>query len=280
MKVLDGKIVSKELRLHFKSQVKELKGDRGRAPGLAVVIVGEDPASKVYVANKIKACAEVGIKSFEYKEPATITPARLKERIEGLNEHPEVDGILVQLPLPEGLNSDEVLSWISPLKDADCLTAENLGLLWTGRPRTKPCTPAGVMEILKFYDIDVTGKRAAVVGRSQIVGKPMSLLLLEANATVTTCHSRTKNIREILQESDIVVAAAGRPLLFGKEDFKKGAVVIDVGIHRDQGKLCGDVRYDELEGHASAATPVPGGVGPMTITMLLANTIKLMELRK
>lgn len=279
MKVLDGKIVSKELRLHFKSHVKELKGKRGRAPGLAVVIVGDDPASKVYVANKIKACVEVGIKSFEYKEPATITAEKLKERIESLNAHPEVDGILVQLPLPEGLNSEEVLSWISPLKDADCLTAENLGLLWTGRPRTKPCTPAGVMEILKFYDISVSGMKAAVVGRSQIVGKPMSLMLLEANATVTTCHSKTKNIREILKDSDIVVAAAGRPLLFGKEDFKKGAVVIDVGIHRDQGKLCGDVRFDELEGHVAAATPVPGGVGPMTITMLLANTIALMEQR-
>lgn len=275
VKILNGKVVSKHLRGQFKEEVKELAEKRGRPPGLAVVIVGEDPASQIYVAHKIKSCQEVGIQSFEFKEPANITSQNLKKRIQELNQREEVDGILVQLPLPVHLNSEEVLSWIDPRKDADCLTAENLGLLWTGRPRTTPCTPAGVMEILKYYEIDPQGMRAAVVGRSQIVGKPMSLLLTDANATVTVCHSRTKNMREILKSSELVVVAAGKPLFLGKEDFAKGAVVIDVGIHRNEGKLCGDVRFNELEGHVTAATPVPGGVGPMTITMLLKNTIAL-----
>ncbi len=275
MKILDGKAVSKHLRAQFKSEIQTLKAKQGRPPGLAVVIVGEDPASQIYVGAKVKACGEVGIKSFEYKEPSSISKEKLKARIEELNQHPEVDGILVQLPLPESLPTEEVLSWIDPRKDADCLTAENLGLLWTGRPRTKPCTPSGVMEILKFYDINPSGMKAAVVGRSQIVGKPMSLLLSDANATVTLCHSKTKNMSEILRGCDLVVVAAGRPLLIGKSDVKAGAVVIDVGIHRDHGKVFGDVRFDELKGHALAATPVPGGVGPMTITMLLKNTIDL-----
>lgn len=275
VKILDGKVVSKHLRAQFKAEAKELTEKNGRPPGLAVVIVGEDPASQIYVAHKIKACAEVGIQSFEFKEAADIRSQDLKKRIDELNRHEDVDGILVQLPLPGHLNSDEVLSWIDPRKDADCLTAENLGLLWTGRPRTTPCTPAGVMEILKYYGIDPQGMRAAVVGRSQIVGKPMGHLLTEANATVTLCHSKTKNMQEILKASDLVVAAAGRPLLLGKEDFKPGAVVVDVGIHRHQGKICGDVRFDELEGHVAAATPVPGGVGPMTITMLMKNTLTL-----
>ncbi|NCN95276.1 MAG: bifunctional methylenetetrahydrofolate dehydrogenase/methenyltetrahydrofolate cyclohydrolase FolD [Bdellovibrionales bacterium] len=275
MKVLDGKVVSKHLRVQLKAQIAEAQSERGRPPGLAVILVGEDPASQVYVGGKIKACKEVGIRSFEFRESASISKEALKKRIEGLNADPEVDGILVQLPLPKNLDAKEVLSWISPLKDADCLTPENLGLLWAGHPRTKPCTPAGVMEILKYYEIPVSGARATVVGRSEIVGKPMSLMLLEANATVTTCHSKTINMREILLESDIVVAAAGRPLLLGKEDFKKDAVIVDVGMHRDQGKLCGDVRFNELEGHVAAATPVPGGVGPMTITMLLINTFTL-----
>lgn len=277
MKVLSGKEVSRHLREQLKKEATILAKRLGRAPGLAVVLVGEDPASRVYVANKIKACGNVGIKSFEFREASTIQPEVLKKRIEELNNHNEIDGILVQLPLPSHLKSEEVLSWVAPHKDADCLTHENLGLLWVGRPRTQPCTPSGVMEILKHYNISVEGAQAAVVGRSQIVGKPMAHLLTEANATVTLCHSKTKNLREILRASDVVVVAAGRPLLFGREDFKKGAVVIDVGIHRDQGKVCGDVRFDELEGHVSAASPVPGGVGPMTITMLLQNTIKLAE---
>ncbi len=277
VKILDGKVVSKHLRSQFKAQIEEFSPKAGRPPGLAVVLVGEDPASQVYVSNKIKACGEVGVKSIEFKELETISAEKLKNRIDELNQREDVDGILVQLPLPEHLNADEVLSWIDPKKDADCLTAENLGLLWTGKPRTKPCTPSGVMEILKYYGIETSGVQAAVVGRSQIVGKPMSLLLTDANATVTLCHSKTENIREILKEMDLVVVAAGRPLLFGKEDFKEGSVIVDVGIHRDQGKLCGDVRFDELKGHAKAATPVPGGVGPMTITMLLKNTIDLWQ---
>lgn len=278
VKVLDGKLVSKHLRNQIRAQVAEFKEQGKRPPGLAVIIVGDDPASQVYVRHKIKACKEVGIESFEYQAPATLTREDLKKKIEEFNQNEAIDGILVQLPLPEHLSSDEVLTWVDPMKDADCLTAENLGLLWAGRPRTKPCTPSGVMEILKYYEIPIQGARAAVVGRSEIVGKPMGLMLLQGDATVTMCHSKTLNLRQILLESDVVVVAAGRPLLLGREDFKKDSVVIDVGIHRDQGKLCGDVRFDELEGQVAAATPVPGGVGPMTITMLLSNTLDLYRL--
>ncbi|HAG90527.1 MAG TPA: bifunctional methylenetetrahydrofolate dehydrogenase/methenyltetrahydrofolate cyclohydrolase FolD [Bdellovibrionales bacterium] len=278
VKVLDGKLVSKHLRNQIRAQVAEFKEQGKRSPGLAVIIVGDDPASQVYVRHKIKACKEVGIESFEYQAPATLTKEDLKKKIEEFNQNEAIDGILVQLPLPEHLSSDEVLTWVDPMKDADCLTAENLGLLWAGRPRTKPCTPSGVMEILKYYEIPIQGARAAVVGRSEIVGKPMGLMLLQGDATVTMCHSKTLNMRQILLESDVVVVAAGRPLLLGREDFKKDSVVIDVGIHRDQGKLCGDVRFDELEGQVAAATPVPGGVGPMTITMLLSNTLDLYRL--
>ena len=278
VKVLDGKLVSKHLRNQIRAQVAEFKEQGKRSPGQAVIIVGDDPASQVYVRHKIKACKEVGIESFEYQATATLTKEDLKKKIEEFNQNEAIDGILVQLPLPEHLSSDEVLTWVDPMKDADCLTAENLGLLWAGRPRTKPCTPSGVMEILKYYEIPIQGARAAVVGRSEIVGKPMGLMLLQGDATVTMCHSKTLNMRQILLESDVVVVAAGRPLLLGREDFKKDSVVIDVGIHRDQGKLCGDVRFDELEGQVAAATPVPGGVGPMTITMLLSNTLDLYRL--
>ena len=279
MKVLDGKLVSKHLRNQIRAQVAEFKEQGKRSPGQAVIIVGDDPASQVYVRHKIKACKEVGIESFEYQATATLTKEDLKKKIEEFNQNEAIDGILVQLPLPEHLSSDEVLTWVDPMKDADCLTAENLGLLWAGRPRTKPCTPSGVMEILKYYEIPIQGARAAVVGRSEIVGKPMGLMLLQGDATVTMCHSKTLNMRQILLESDVVVVAAGRPLLLGREDFKKDSVVIDVGIHRDQGKLCGDVRFDELEGQVAAATPVPGGVGPMTIACLLSNTLECFKAR-
>lgn len=284
MQILDGKAVSVARRAQIKARAEKLNKALGRAPGLAVILVGEDPASQVYVANKIKGCHEVGIESFENRLSDKTTADQLKLVIASLNENPLVDGILLQLPLPKHLNAEDAIGWISPAKDADCLTSENLGRLFTGRPLTSPCTPTGVMVILEHYKIPVEGKNAVVVGRSNIVGKPMALLLTEANATVTVCHSRTKNLREYLERADIAVIAAGKPEMLGKGDFKKDAVVIDVGIHRKasengKAKLCGDVRLKELEGIIQAGTPVPGGVGPMTITMLLENTVRLAELK-
>lgn len=281
MKILDGKAVSEARRQQIKARVSAFQKAHGRVPGLAVVLVGEDPASQVYVANKIKACGAVGIQSFENRLPATTNMAGLKAVIDRLNADRAVDGILLQLPLPKGLNSQEAIEWIDPRKDADCLTAMNLGLLWSGRPVTKPCTPWGVMVILEHYGISVEGKDVVVVGRSHIVGKPMAHLLTEANATVTVCHSKTRDLRKHTRAAEIVVVAAGRPEMLGPDDFAQGSVVIDVGIHRKQvngkTKLCGDVKFSELESVASAATPVPGGVGPMTITMLLENTLNLAE---
>lgn len=279
MQILDGKQVSSARREKLKIQIDEFKRLKGRAPGLAVILVGDDPASHVYVANKIKACSEVGIESIERRLPADTSAKDLKATVDALNEDPKVDGILLQLPLPKGLKSEEALEWIAPHKDADCLTAENLGRLWSGRTLTTPCTPWGVMAILEHYKIPVAGKSAVVVGRSAIVGKPMAHLLVQADATVTVCHSKTKNLREFTSKADIVVVAAGRPEFLGKGDFAQGSVVIDVGIHRKvvdgKNKLCGDVRLKELEGVIQAGTPVPGGVGPMTITMLLENTLIL-----
>lgn len=285
MQKLDGKLVAEARRGKIKAQIEAFSRKRGRPPGLAVILVGEDPASHVYVSSKIKACEEVGITSLESKLPADTTMATLKKTIESLNENPAVDGILMQLPLPKGLNSDEAIEWISPAKDADCLTSHNIGRLWAGKALTTPCTPWGAMVILEHYKIPVAGKHAVVVGRSSIVGKPMANLLLQADATVTICHSRTPDLRAHTLKADIVVVAAGKPELLGAGDFKAGAIVIDVGIHRKaagasgKAKLCGDVRLKELEGLIAAGTPVPGGVGPMTITMLLENTLRLAEAR-
>jgi len=283
VQILDGKTVSEARRAQIKVRAEKLRKSLGRAPGLAVILVGDDAASQVYVGNKIKACHEAGIESFENRLSEKTTAHQLKIIIDALNDNPLVDGILLQLPLPKHLNAEEAIGWIAPSKDADCLTVENLGHLWTGKPVTSPCTPSGVMAILEFYGIEVAGKNAVVVGRSNIVGKPMAHLLVQADATVTVCHSKTKNLSEHLQRADIVVVAAGRPEFLGKGDFKKDSVVIDVGIHRKLGengksKLCGDVRLKELDGVIKAGTPVPGGVGPMTITMLLENTVRLAEL--
>lgn len=281
MKILDGKAVSKHLRDQFKAEVDQLSHKFGVKPGLAVVLVGNDPASEVYVSSKIKACEEIGMASFEHRVPEDISKSELHQLVQTLNQDPKVDGILVQLPLPKHLNENEVLSWISPSKDADCLTTENMGLLWAGRALTTPCTPSGVMEILNYYDIPLAGVNAAVVGRSAIVGKPMAHLLTEANATVTVCHSKTKDLKSILKNCDLVVVAAGKPEFLGKEYFKTGVVVVDVGIHRNppgsKKRLCGDVKFDEVSEVASYMTPVPGGVGPMTITMLIKNTITLFK---
>lgn len=284
MQILDGKLVAQTRRQALKTRVEAFKKRVGRTPGLAVILVGEDPASQVYVGNKIKACQEVGIESTEKRLPATATMAQLKATIQGLNENPMVDGILMQLPLPKGLNAEEAINWILPAKDADCLTAENLGRLWTGRALTTPCTPWGVMAILEHYKIDVTGMNAVVVGRSNIVGKPMAHLLTQANATVTICHSKTKNLSDHTRMAELVVVAAGQAEFLGGGDFNQGAIVIDVGMHRKpkadgKSRLCGDVRLKEIENTVKAATPVPGGVGPMTITMLLENTLRLAEAR-
>lgn len=280
MEVLSGKDVSAVVRERLKSEAQGFKEKHGVSPGLAVVLVGSDAASQVYVKNKVKACEKVGFYSERHDCSEDITEEELLDLISSLNENSNIHGILVQLPLPKHLNETRVLERIDPMKDADGFSFENLGLLLAGQKRVAACTPFGVIEILDHYKIPMEGKNAVVVGRSNIVGKPMALLLLERNATVTVCHSRTKDLSAVTREADIVVVAAGKPRFLGKADFKEGATVIDVGIHRlEDGKLCGDVRYEELDGWASAATPVPGGVGPMTIAMLLHNTLKLAKLK-
>ncbi len=284
MQILDGKEVSKKCKKQIFKQVQALKAESGRAPCLAVVLVGDDPASQVYVRNKIKSCEEAGILSKEVRLPSDVTQAQLEEHIKKLNNDDSVHAYLVQLPLPETLDKTRVLDLIDPLKDADGLTTSNLGLLFASRPRVVPCTPKGVMKILEHYNIELAGKRAVVIGRSQIVGLPMAHLLLGANATVTVCHSKTAQLSEVTRLADIVIAAAGKPEFLTTEYFKKNAVVIDVGIHRkalegDKSKLCGDVNFDDVKDHLLALTPVPGGVGPMTIAMLLQNTLELFKLR-
>ncbi|UXR64352.1 bifunctional methylenetetrahydrofolate dehydrogenase/methenyltetrahydrofolate cyclohydrolase FolD [Bdellovibrio bacteriovorus] len=281
MLILNGKEVAKEVRSALVPRVANFKEKTGRAPHLSVVIVGDDPASHTYVKNKKIACEKVGMTSTIHMMPVTTTQAQLNEALKKLNADPEVDGILVQFPLPKHLSSDEVLKLVSPEKDADGLTYVSLGYFFAGKPFVSPCTPAGVMQILKHYQISVQGLNAVVVGRSNIVGKPMAHMLTEAHATVTLCHSKTQNLSEMTRQADIVVVAAGKARFMGKEDFKKEAIVIDVGMHGtgQGGKLCGDVRFEELDGWVKAATPVPGGVGPMTIAMLLQNTCLLAEKR-
>jgi len=280
MERLDGRTLSQEWRDGLKTRIEEFASQTDASPCLAVVLVGDDPASQVYVSHKIKACAEVGMKSLERRLPPETSQLELTRVVRELNNDPQVNGILVQLPLPKHINEAEIIENISPLKDADGLCIENLGLLAAGRKRVAPCTPFGVIQLLKKHNIPMEGQNAVVVGRSQIVGKPMALLLLEENATVTICHSKTKDLRQHLHQADIVVVAAGKPEFLGADDFKKGVVVVDVGIHRkDDGKLCGDVRFKELEGIAKAVSPVPGGVGPMTIAMLLENTLRLAEIQ-
>ena len=282
MLLLNGTDVAKHRRESLKAKIAEFTKKSGRAPALATILVGDDPASHVYVKNKRRTCAEIGIQSVDRDLPADVSQAKLLETIKELNEDKNVDGILVQLPLPKHLDSELALETLDPKKDPDGLTYENLGLLWGGKKRVAPCTPIGVMKILEHYKIDIAGKRAVVIGRSNIVGKPMAHLLQEANATVTVCHSKTPDVKIHTREADIVVVAAGKERFIGKDAFKKNSVVIDVGMHRPTqgefaGKLCGDVKFEELEGHVAAATPVPGGVGPMTIQMLLENTLALAQ---
>lgn len=280
MLLLDGKVVAQHVRDQLKIRVESFARKAGRAPHLTVVLVGDDPASQVYVRNKHLACEKIGMKSTVNRLAATTTQQQLEELLQELNHADDVDGVLVQLPLPKGLRAERVLDILRPEKDADGLTYASLGHLWAGRPFVKPCTPSGVMRILDYYKIPVEGRTAVVVGRSNIVGKPMAHLLTEANATVTVCHSKTPDVGAVTRQADIVVVAAGKARLLGKEDFAKDAVVIDVGMHgTGSGSLCGDVRFEELKDHVSAATPVPGGVGPMTIACLLENTMTLAERR-
>ena len=272
---IDGKQVSAEVRREMADEVKALVEKTGVRPGLAVVIVGSDPASQVYVRNKQRACSEVGMDSETYCLPESTTMEELLALIERLNADVRFHGILVQLPLPKHLDETRVLLAIDRKKDVDAFHPFNVGLLMQGRPFFAPCTPAGVMELLHRYGIEVSGKECVVVGRSNIVGKPMAMLLLAENGTVTVCHSKTANLAEVCRRADILVCAIGKPHFFTADMVKPGAVVLDVGINRGaDGKLCGDVDFASVEPMASYITPVPGGVGPMTITMLLKNTLR------
>lgn len=278
-KIIDGKAIAAETRAKVALKTADLK-KRGIEPCLAVVIVGDNPASRIYVNNKEKDCASVGIRSEEYALPASASQEELVALVRRLNGDRLVNGVLVQLPLPEGLDEEAVINEISPAKDVDAFSPANVGRIMIGSYSFLPCTPAGVMEMLRHESISAEGKHCVVVGRSNIVGKPMAMLLLHANGTVTICHSRTKNLREICASADILVSAVGRAKFITADMVKPGAVVIDVGMNRDEnGKLCGDVDYAAVEPIASHITPVPGGVGPMTRAMLLTNTVTAAEIQ-
>ena len=271
--ILDGKALAAEIRAEVKAQVDDLQ-QKGVHTALAVVLVGDDPASQVYVSNKIKACGEAGIKSLEFRMPSETTQEALLAKIAELNADDTVDGILVQLPLPRQINAEAVIAAIDPAKDVDGFHTANAGALVTGKEGFVPCTPFGVMRLIEKSGVDPAGKAAVIVGRSNIVGKPMALLLLAANATVTVAHSKTPDLGAVTRTADILVAAVGRAKLIKADMVKPGAVVIDVGMNRDEnGKLCGDVDFASVKDVAGHITPVPGGVGPMTIAMLLQNTV-------
>ena len=276
-KRIDGKKISAEIKEELKAEVATLK-EKGKEATLAVIQVGDDPASSVYVRNKKKACEYIGIHSLSYELPETTTEKELLELIEKLNQDDTVNGILVQLPLPKHMDEDKVIQAISPKKDVDGFHPQNVGALVIGQKGFVSCTPAGIIELLKRSDIEMEGENCVIIGRSNIVGKPMALLMLRENATVTITHSRTKNLQQICKEADILIVAIGKKEFITKEYVKEGAVVIDVGIHRDENnKLSGDVKFDEVEPLASAITPVPGGVGPMTIAMLMNNCVSTMR---
>ena len=269
MKIVDGKALAAKLRAELKEKID--KSDK--KPGLAVVIVGTDPASQIYVRNKIRACGEVGIRSYVYELPENATQKEVEDKLDALAQNSEIDGILLQLPLPKHLDAESAMARIPFEKDVDGFSDKNLGLLTLHKEKTVACTPLGVMKILEYEGVEIAGKHAVVLGRSDTVGKPMAMLLLNANATVTVCHSKTKNIQDICKSADILVSAIGKARFVTADMVKNGAVVIDVGINRDEnGKLCGDVDFDNVKEKTSLITPVPGGVGPMTITMLMYNT--------
>lgn len=278
--ILDGKALAAEIRSEVKTQVAAL-AEKGVSTALAVILVGDDSASQVYVRNKIKACADTGIRSLELRMPAETTQQQLLAKIAELNADENVDGILVQLPLPKQINADAVISAIDPAKDVDGFHVANAGALVTGKQGFVPCTPFGVMRLIEKSGVDPRGKSAVIVGRSNIVGKPMALLLLAADATVTVAHSRTPDLCAVTRNADILVAAVGRAKLIKADMVKPGAVVIDVGMNRDEnGKLCGDVDFSEVKAIAGSITPVPGGVGPMTIAMLMQNTALAAQMRR
>lgn len=277
-KIIDGKKISAEIKEELKTEVAAYAA-QGKKCALAVIQVGADPASSVYVRNKKKACAYIGIESLSYELPEETTEEELLALIQKLNDNPDVHGILCQLPLPKHICEDHVIQAIDPQKDVDGFHPQNVGALVVGKKGFVSCTPAGIIQLLKRSNIEIAGKHCVVIGRSNIVGKPMALLMLRENATVTICHSRTENLKEICKEADILIVAIGKPRYIGADYIKEGAVVIDVGIHRnEENKLCGDVRFEEAEQIASYITPVPGGVGPMTIAMLMHNSVDAMKL--
>lgn len=276
--IIDGKKISAEIKDELKAKVAELKAE-GKNVALAVIQVGNDGASTVYVGNKKKACAYIGIESLSYELPETTTEDELLQLINKLNNDDKVNGILVQLPLPKHIDENKVIQTISPKKDVDGFHMQNVGALCVGGDGYVSCTPLGIIELLKRSGVSIEGKNCVVLGRSNIVGKPMSLLLLRENGTVTVCHSKTKDIKSITKQADILVVAIGKPKYIDETFIKEGAVVIDVGIHRnEENKLCGDVDFDKVAPHTSAITPVPGGVGPMTIAMLMNNCVKSVKL--
>ncbi|MBP9943280.1 MAG: bifunctional methylenetetrahydrofolate dehydrogenase/methenyltetrahydrofolate cyclohydrolase FolD [Desulfomicrobium sp.] len=274
MHIIDGKKTAATIRQELKEQVAALTARHGRPPGLAVILVGGDPASQVYVRNKERACEDVGIISKGFRLPEDVPQAQLEDTIMFLNSDPAIDGVLLQLPLPKGLDSQRCLDLISPAKDVDGFHPVNMGRLALGLPCLRSCTPAGIMTLMERHGIDVAGKKAVVIGRSNIVGKPLALMLLQKNATVTVCHSRTRDIAGEVRSADIVLAAVGIPKFVTRDMVKPGAVVIDVGINRTEQGLVGDCDFEGLRDVASAMTPVPGGVGPMTIAQLLVNTLE------
>ncbi|MCR4934834.1 MAG: bifunctional methylenetetrahydrofolate dehydrogenase/methenyltetrahydrofolate cyclohydrolase FolD [Lachnospiraceae bacterium] len=277
MEIIDGKLTSSIIKDELKEKVEELK-KQGKTGSLAVIQVGNDPASSIYVKNKKKACEYIGIGSVSYELSENTTKEKLLDTIDELNNRSDIAGILVQLPLPKHIDEDEVIKAISPKKDVDGFHVENVGALCVGEDGFVSCTPAGVIELLKRYNVEISGKNCVVVGRSNIVGKPMALLMLRENATVTICHSKTKDLKAICKNADILIVAIGKPKFINDEYVKDGAVVIDVGIHRDENnKMCGDVDFDSVKEKVSKITPVPGGVGPMTIAMLMSNCVKAIE---
>ena len=275
--LIDGKLISKQIKDELKNKVVQLK-EKGITPCLAVIQVGNDPASSVYVNNKKKACAYIGIDSLSYELEESISQEELLKLIDDLNQNKAVSGILVQLPLPKHIDENAIIQAIAPEKDVDGFHPETVGNMCIGTSGFLPCTPAGVIQLLKRSNIDIAGKECVVIGRSNIVGKPMAMLLLRENGTVTIAHSKTKDLKEVTKRADILVAAIGKPKFITNEYVKQGAVVIDVGIHRDEdNKLCGDVDFDDVIDVVSAITPVPGGVGPMTIAMLMDNCVRSIE---
>ena len=276
--IIDGKKISSEIKDELKEKVAALKAE-GKEITLAVIQVGNDPASSVYVGNKKKSCEYIGIRSLAYELPEETSEDALLNLIKELNERKDVHGILVQLPLPKHMNEDKIIKAIAPAKDVDGFHPQSVGALSIGQPGFVSCTPAGIIQLLKRSGIEIDGKECVIVGRSNIVGKPMALLMLRENGTVTICHSHTKDLKDVCKRADILVAAIGKPKFFNHEYVKEGAVVIDVGIHRgENNKLCGDVDYEDVFSHVSAITPVPGGVGPMTIAMLMYNCVQAAEM--